>query len=238
MCGCLSVRSYPQLLFEFFCLFFRKLRAFLCSTGDHLFNSLLCSCSVDCAVAAGNNIALVKVQQIRFSFSNFNCSLAFNCLCVFLRAPSAHSIEMFEWPRTLLSARCMALYSMFVCARVSVWMFSFLYCSLSVLSSLFCAHITRSDNVCEIVFFFSLSRCILLFVYASCSYLPSPYLTPSMPLEPTEQTAKISATSIDGFINSCPLICLATATCCFYIFRKISSDTLSPSTRCVAIAKP
>lgn len=104
---------------------------FLCSTGDHLFNSLLCSCSVDCAVAAGNNIALVKVLQIRFFVFQLFSLASSLCVCVCLRALSAHSIEMFKWPRTLLSPRCMPLYWMSVCARARLsGFFSFLYCSV------------------------------------------------------------------------------------------------------------
>lgn len=120
-------------------------------------------------------------------------------------------------------------------SRATVCMFSFLY-------SLYCRHysaLTLHDQImsAKIVFFFFF-LCILLFVYVSCSYLPWPYLTPSpsMPLRPANETnrserererEKPSATPIDDFINSCPLICLAATSynmLGFLIFRKIALD--------------
>lgn len=124
VCGCLSICSFISSVVFVFVFF----RAFLCSTGDHLFNSLLCSCSVGrAAVAAGNNITLVKVLQIRFAFRFYvllrfqslrRIQLCIVCLAVSGRSTDdAHSIALFKGPRTILFPVCVALAvaRLFVC---------------------------------------------------------------------------------------------------------------------------
>lgn len=93
---------------------------------------------------------------------------------------------------------------------------------LTLLSSLFCAYITRSDNVCKncLWFFsplpfvsllhFAVCLCILFLFTVAISYAVAAAVADAT-LGRTSNRGKnpnpIFATSIDDFINSCPLIC-------------------------------
>lgn len=161
---------------------------FLCSTGDHLFNSLLCSCSVDCAVAAGNNIALVKVLQIRFFVFQLFSLASSLCVCVCVSGRSVLTALKCSSGRERFYPRVACHCTGCLCARARVCLGFF---PSFTVHSLGCRHysaLTLHDQIMSAKLYVFFFLCILLFVYASCSYLPSPYLTPSpsMPLESSE----------------------------------------------------